>query len=118
MTDKEVFEIVKNHLLSQGKKSLKDGDCVYRGEYGRKCAIGCLISDKYYARKLEGLTIESVDVQKALENSLSFKPSKSLLNRLQKLHDWTDANHWEANLNEYAFDKDGKYLGYLVIHEE
>jgi len=37
----EVFTQVKNHLLSQNRKSLLSKDiCGYRGQYGTACAAG------------------------------------------------------------------------------
>lgn len=53
-TEKEVFDQVSDHLLSQKIRSMKDGVCLYRMSDGRKCAAGCLISDDEYNEEIEG----------------------------------------------------------------
>jgi len=48
-TLQETFDKVARHLLTQQAKAEQpDGNCAYRGEHGRKCAVGCLISDEEY----------------------------------------------------------------------
>ena len=45
----ELFDKIATHLLTQGARSENSlGKCLYRGEFGRKCAVGCLISDEEY----------------------------------------------------------------------
>ena len=48
-TEQQVFDQVKNHMLTQMKKSMleSNGDpCAYRGFDGLQCAAGCLMSDE------------------------------------------------------------------------
>lgn len=48
-TTEEVFEYIRNHLLTQNRISADiDGACVYKNEQGLKCAAGCLIPDEKY----------------------------------------------------------------------
>lgn len=49
MTKQEVFDKVVRGLASQGyQTSMRGGTCKYRGEGGRKCALGHLIPDALY----------------------------------------------------------------------
>jgi hypothetical protein len=54
----EVFDFVAKKLIEQGQKSAssKADGCAYRGDYGRKCAIGWLIPDSNYDPDIEGNT--------------------------------------------------------------
>ena len=51
-TSQEVFDVVAKHLLTQNAKSMDDPwdeMCAYRGENGRRCAVGALIPDDLYS---------------------------------------------------------------------
>lgn len=55
MNAQEIFDAVAKHLAAQGCQSLSpDGTCAYRGESGRKCAVGVLITDAEYKASMEG----------------------------------------------------------------
>jgi hypothetical protein len=65
MTRREIFETVKNHLLTQGKKAWvfqddpdQPGPCLYRTDDGLRCAVGCLIPDELYDPRMEGVGID------------------------------------------------------------
>ena len=63
----QMFDFMLNHLRSQGGPSTSDpteediGEsvCMYRGDNGLMCAIGCMIPDSMYKNTLEG---ESADI--------------------------------------------------------
>src|SRR5258706_1958080 len=66
MTNQELFDKVKNHLLSQNAQSIAYRTpqtyhvvkyCVYKNENGLKCAIGCLIPDEKYSPEFEGVSL-------------------------------------------------------------
>lgn len=94
MTAQEIFDKVFEHLVSQGRRSVRDMShfCQYRlvldsGEV-LKCAVGCLIPDELYDPDMEGLTVTQLFrdypqiMQKAgIDNFLE------LLKRLQSVHD-------------------------------
>lgn len=63
MTLREVFDKVKTHLLTQGKRAMLPGGyaCAYRGAGGTKCAVGCLILDEAYDHRMEGAGMVSVE---------------------------------------------------------
>jgi hypothetical protein len=109
MTDREVFDKVKKHLLTQRAKSEGDFGCLYRGPHGRKCAVGCLIPDEMYKRSLEGVTFgNDVVVQCLLKDTGVPESSFDMLRDLQQLHDMTGSiaespAEWDAYLDDIAF---------------
>jgi hypothetical protein len=114
MTKQEIYDKVKSHLLAQGRKSqmLKPGErtigkfsnCAYRGEGGLKCALGCLIDDRFYKETLEGLDCGAVAVRVALRQSGIDDDADVglLLSELQNVHDTGAPPHWGELLAEVA----------------
>lgn len=98
MTDQEAYETVCRHLLTQRQKSRAEvgGDvvCAYRGEDGRKCAIGCLISDDQYRPDMECNTVRGL----VESHGLVLCPSTALLRDLQVLHDTMPVDRWRREL--------------------
>ena len=97
-TYKEVFELVRTHLLAQKAPSLSsDGDamCMYRGSYGRKCAIGCLISDEDYNTDMEGSCVDNVIY---VNGDVIYDPYIEMLASLQTLHDEVEPEYWGTAL--------------------
>lgn len=93
----QVFNKVVKHLIKQGRRAVENGtgtSCKYRGDKGTSCAVGCLISDSYYNRSMEGSGIlDNPPAQRAVLRSLKRKVDKSILFRLlrdlQEVHDVT-----------------------------
>lgn len=88
MTPQEIFDAVWNGLKSQNfEKSVNGtGKCMYRGDGGRKCAAGWLISDEEYAAvKASGLAAEGC----TFLNFPSLWDGGDLLASLQQAHDWS-----------------------------
>jgi hypothetical protein len=58
MDNQTAFDIAYKGIIAQGGPSvmLKGGEtaCLYRGENGRKCAIGHLIPDEMYTSDMDG----------------------------------------------------------------
>lgn len=104
-TPQEVFDQVKNHLLTQNAPSLQLGSntlCQYRGHNGLKCAAGCLISDEEYFREMESNGTWEVLVDK----KIAPKEHEYLISSLQNIHDCYTPNCWEGELKKLA-DKSG-----------
>jgi len=118
VTNQEIFDRVYRHLLTQNAQAY-DGDCGgcrYRDEQGRKCAVGCLISDDDYKPALEGTLVSSIDLayppsNKQTRLSLLYRivaqivPDQtgvSLLHELQTVHDTVDVENWPKRLCEVA----------------
>jgi len=90
---RDVFDRVKTHLLSQGKRALDEAqNCYYRSPDGLKCAVGCLITDENYDRNLEGYSIgaDLGALKEALTKSgvnVEHPGMMLMLERLQSIHD-------------------------------
>lgn len=71
MNRQDIFNRIVTHLRAQGGRAFEEGsdNCLYRGPFGRKCAIGALIADKHYTLALESLTPHSRSVRAALAAS-------------------------------------------------
>ena len=123
--DQEVFEHVKNHLLTQnavsrllspaGYVGIDPSTCAYRGIDGRKCAIGCLITDEAYSTALERKNMWDDAVLYALQASgvpelVMYSPLWIMLKSLQKLHDNNAPTDWPAMLETYKFHTDGTFI--------
>lgn len=114
-TDKDIFQIVKDHLLNQMRRSILPFDgCAYHGEENTKCAVGVLISDQFYDASLEGHSIGYADVANALQlSNPDWKIKNSgllLLSKLQELHDTELPVSWEYFLSKFEFSEDGSFL--------
>lgn len=88
-------------VVAQGCKGQSlVGTCVYRGVQGN-CFVGTLIEEHAYSDHLEGMTIESPNVQEALEAS-GIKIREpfviQFLREMQKVHDKYDIATWPRML--------------------
>lgn len=114
-TKQAIFNKVARHLIKQNARSEtnsistrrpKNGTkiCAYRGAQNRSCAIGCLIADKAYDPKLEGMASGSSMIQKALRASgvLTGKTTQGLLSTLQGVHDGLKPKQWRLRLRDVA----------------
>ena len=93
---REIFEIAKTHLLTQGVQSIDAGEdscCQYRGPNGLKCAIGCFIPDDKYTPLIEGKPID-VSFVRYIK-----KPYWNLLAALQNIHDAYPPESWANELH-------------------
>lgn len=128
MTDRETFERVRGHLLAQGRRA-QDPEaetCAFRtvtatGETLR-CAVGCLIPDELYDLRMEGLSLNSGNIRRALVRagilaSGTEPPSTvQMLSLLMSVHDEARPARWERLLSALAEREDlwspeGGYLG-------
>ena len=104
--NQKVFNIVVKHLLTQNAVSLSaEGSCRYRGENGLKCAIGCLIDDKYYESCFENRSAAAFCILNAIYESYNLSPDAELLCVLQKIHDFNDPRQWRDMLKEVATEQ-------------
>ena len=51
---------IAEKLLKQGERSIVDGRCRYRGDNGKKCAVGMFISYEEYDPKMEMMHISDI----------------------------------------------------------
>lgn len=104
MTNQELYTRVRRHLLTQNAKSLNEvGKCMYRGDHGRRCAIGCLIANVNYLPQLETHSTTAVCVRVAaqLSEAQTFD-SLSLASQLQMVHDSLPVVGWPRALDIIA----------------
>lgn len=87
-----VFDFVVAHLREQGERSANtDGFCFYRDGAGRKCAIGCLITDEDYRPALETRSASNIMTEERLRYLGRYL---LLLPTLQRIHD--DVLSWDS----------------------
>ena len=117
-TDRDVFEFIKNHLLTQGQRSLMDNEmtCAYFGVEGKKCAVGALIREDIYHYSIEDKPVNHSLVQSAITKSVpNWKINTEMLCELQSIHDGKSMYDWENvswKLDEFESDKlvDDNYI--------
>ncbi len=109
MTKQEIFDKVVRHLMKQGKKSLVDTKCAYRGADGASCAVGVLINDEHYDESIEGKRVYSRRVIDALfksgVNASEYDEDTALymLSTLQHIHDWSEPSEWMSKFADCAY---------------
>lgn len=118
MNKQEVFDKVVKHLLTQNAKAQKNyiwdgatydkGICMYRGNEGRMCAVGCLITDEAYSPDIEGYAADTEEVLNALRNSgiEIDNTDAQFLYEIQQIHDYSAVDVWDKVLIEFA-DRNG-----------
>ena len=112
----DVFDFVTNHLLKQNKRAGIAGHCLYR-DNNLKCAVGCLISAKYYDPYFEGHGLTYSLIIKAVKLShpkLKFtKKTRLVLTKLQDIHEFTSstaARHFRGTRSRCALQFPGRAL--------
>lgn len=135
LTVTEVYWKVRNHLLSQGERSVDiyyyedseevEGMCRYRLKAGDKtlmCAVGCLIPDDQYQESFEDRSAilffdewirghPYCDVTTRLDGLVGVVDTSdpnmlSLVEQLQHIHDNKPVNTWEEELDELLQDSE------------
>ncbi len=116
-----IFHKAAEHLLTQGKQSLRDTPIhstlfgptrsAYHGVGGTACAVGALISDEHYDPDIEGMPVTSPTVLAAIiEASLGAQiighsdVIVRLLLSLLTVHDCTPPEQWSEELQEVAHE--------------
>jgi len=88
LSQQEIFNKVMTHLFAQGEPAKNEHDeCAYRGLDGKQCAVGCLIPDELYDKKMEGWEVTEVFYRFPNVRDYLGKDNIFLLTVLQALHD-------------------------------
>ena len=107
LTQQSVFNAVVQHLLKQGKKSLRPDlaydageGCAYLSPQGLKCAVGCLVRPDEYNPDMEGNSVGNI---------LELLPGRLrahvlLLASLQRIHDLYPVACWPLQLRILAVE--------------
>lgn len=104
MNAQEIFDTVATHLLKQNARSMGgigDGGepyCRYRGDAGRKCAIGCLIPDEVYTTEMERNPVGALTTRFKEALPSYFREHIALLCDLQTIHDQYEPSGWRDGL--------------------
>ena len=118
MTNQEAFDRVIIGLKTQNweRSTSEDDCCAYRGEGGRKCAVGLLIKDEEYAPRWDeiGIGVRTLYYYKLLPKSLLEVPP-DLLEDLQFFHDKTLSDRFEelkniAKKHQLEFNYDEEFF--------
>lgn len=117
MNRQDIYTKVRTHLLKQNERATDEyGSCAYRGENGKKCAIGCLIPDDLYDYSFEGEGASELPqaiydylgvnyeeaIQKYSGDGGKDDGDLGFLIGLQNIHDCFDADEWEMCLGDFA----------------
>ena len=106
LTKQEIFNTVRDHLLTQGTRSTnKRGRCAYRGEDGARCAVGALIPDHLYDPTLEDLGVWSTFLDSVMYECgvpSELRADDKMVGQLQRIHDRTLPEDWSYELTRLA----------------
>lgn len=128
-SDEELFNYVVAQLLQQGQRSEKFGMCSYRGDKGRKCAVGWLIPDRLYCEEIEGgvinpqalTTPKGLDkayiLQQILYESGISEDQHEMLEKLQRIHDHYFPSSWREQFMKYAISRGWEWRFHLSDNE-
>lgn len=106
MTNQEIFDKVKTHLLAQNAKALDVyGECVYFAEDGKRCAAGCIIPEELYRQDYEGLGACSREFQDLWDDLDIDEKGVDLIHVLQNVHDNFEPEEWPARLSKIAQER-------------
>lgn len=96
MTNQEALTKVVLHARAQGERALDSCDqCVYRTASGRRCFLGCLLTEEEANKATEACTVtEDVIEYLGLEQSFA--------GALMWIHDRSSPESWERELGKEA----------------
>ena len=98
----KIFNKVEKHLLTQNERCVDDGgDCVYRGDNGLRCAIGKIIPNRLYHKKIETENAGNEIVLKVIPYKFKPKNAGSFLGALQHIHDSIPVIDWKNRLQKF-----------------
>lgn len=116
MNKQEIFTTVVSHLRRQGRKSLANNSCSYRGNDGAMCAIGCLIPDEEYNPAMEGMNLHGLRRQQLTPRSIAdvYEHFELMLD-LQFTHDFNDVVRWENRFKSIAEKNNLEYTPPSIV---
>ena len=101
-----LFEKIKSAMLKQKARSQSDdGQCLYRGPNGLKCAVGVLIDDKYFNEEYNGKDVQDRHVLRMLEKSgypVDWR-AQDFYSEMQSVHDTEWPRDWDREF-DLAFE--------------
>lgn len=107
MTLQQMYNFITTQLAIQGAPSTKINkggfatSCMYRGDHGRKCAVGHLIPDSMYSRDMDAGMSVSTLIENfpqlhmyLLADDVTVDVSKDFLGAMQSVHDQCPVSIW------------------------
>jgi hypothetical protein len=93
-SEQELYDYIGTFLIKQGKQSKNGDGCIYRGPNGTKCAVGCVISDHYYRKRMDNDGYSALEMIKSFKLPKFFHKFDKFLDDAQNVHDnnlnWKD----------------------------
>ena len=113
MDRQTIFNKAANHMLTQGRKALKDDDdlCAYENSQGLMCAMGVFFPPNHPARHshlgIDGVLDNWPELNEIFQCEIGDCDSWAasdirFLIGLQNIHDSVDVVHWRDSLNNFA----------------
>ena len=100
----KIINRVYSFLVKQGGPALtNDSRCAYRGEGGKKCAVGCLIPDSMYSTEMEDKSVKCLCIGHLVPEV--WKNDLGLLVLLQCAHDSSRHFSPDGTWNEKFYRK-------------
>ena len=91
MDNQEFFDKATSGFLKQGVLSVdKTGECVYRCDDGRRCAVGFVVPDELYRFEFEGHAIETLIAEREDVEAFFSKVTALFAVEIQRCHDSID----------------------------
>lgn len=105
----ETFDTCARGLLQQGRPSMRNGRCLYRGEGGTKCALGFLFDDNEY----DELWDKPAQAYRAVDYLSRKGHDNQLMRDIVRIHDKSAPGYWSMQLLTLARDHG---LNPAVVH--
>jgi hypothetical protein len=93
-SEQELYEYIGEFLIQQGKQSydINHNSCMYRGPNNTKCAVGCVIPDKFYLSGMELMSLFDIMNYKLPPYIIEYE---YFLVSMQEFHD--NSKNWNEN---------------------
>ena len=96
-SEQELYDYIGTFLIKQGKQSKDDNGCVYRSPNGTKCAVGCVLSNSYYRKRMDNDGYSVLELIENFKLPNFFQKFDEFLDDAQNVHDnnrnWNDGIH-------------------------
>ena len=97
-TRQQAYEIICDHLATQGRRAMGHSGCRYKNTQGQQCAIGILLTKEMMNRVVEGysiietLTNEEIAYELVAKEAVADRPEAvRMLKAIQEVHDMAEA---------------------------
>lgn len=115
MNTQKMFDTIVEKLYEQGVRSYNysHDHCVYRGAEGAKCAVGHILSDRYYREDMDvngGHRVKDIV-------TLGFKLPRYISDNVDFLSDMQNWHDKDTTWNDTGFSRKGINGLYNIAHK-